>query len=361
MVKAGADNDSITFGGTAKQTVYGGKGKDTFTYDEAGELTFEDLIAGDDGDDVLILSTADAGVADEDFSTVTSVETFSFTGASAASLTHVFGAKAQTAGIRTIDLSDATTQKAVVDASAFTTGITLTAADANLDDSLVGGSGADTFNSGDDGKVDFKGNGGNDTFNITSAKLAQVEDLSGSDILKVASSNTAGTQATVTADFTATAASTNNLSVAGVTLIGTADAKITLTSAGNTYGYTVTGQAANVDGKGSSVVGSSKGDAITGGSGTGNDTFKGGAGNDTITGNGGVDSLAGEAGTDTFVFTSDLAGSDSISGGGDSGDNIVIETQNGVTATVDFDNVDVLEINTGLQVPLELWPTCRHR
>ena len=36
---------------------------------------------------------------------------------------------------------------------------------------------------------------------------------------------------------------------------------------------------------------------------------------DIITGNGGIDSLAGGEGDDTFVFTSDLAASDTISGG----------------------------------------------
>ena len=153
--------------------------------------------------------------------------------------------------------------------------------------------------------------------------------------------------ATVTADFTATGDSTNNLSLAGVTLVGSADAKIT-TNAGNVFGYTVTGQAANVDVKGSSVVGSKKGDKITGGSGDGADTFTGGLGNDTITGNGGIDSLAGGSGDDTFVFTDDLAANDSISGGGDSGDNILIETNGNVTGEIDFDLVSgLLTINAG--------------
>ena len=346
-VTAGADNDEITFA-TAKQTIFGGKGDDSFIYNNVADLTFEDSLSGDAGSDVLELKAADASIADEDFQSVTSIETLAITGAAgAASYVHVLGAKAQTAGIRTVDMSDATTNLQKVDASAFTTGITLTASDANVNDSLEGGSGDDTFNSGADGAVVFKGNGGSDTFNITTSKTSTVDDLSGTDILKVASGAGAVT-ATVTADFTATGDSTNNLSLAGVTLVGSADAKITLTNAGNVFGYTVTGQAANVDVKGSSVVGSKKGDKITGGSGDGADTFTGGLGNDTITGNGGIDSLAGGSGDDTFVFTDDLAANDSISGGGDSGDNILIETNGNVTGEIDFDLVSgLLTINAG--------------
>ena len=122
---------------------------------------------------------------------------------------HVLGAKAQNAGIRTVDLSDATGNLQTVNASAYTAPITITGADVDKDDSLVGGSGADTLNSGDSGSVKLKGNGGSDTFNITTDKASTVEDLSGSDVLKV-SSGAGNVTATVTADFTATADSTNN-------------------------------------------------------------------------------------------------------------------------------------------------------
>jgi Ca2+-binding RTX toxin-like protein len=236
----------------------------------------------------------------------------------------------------------------IIDASGYTVGITLTGADANLDDSLVGGSGADTLNTGKDGQVKLKGNGGNDTFNVTSIKATTVEDLSGSDVLKVSSAATLGVTATVTADYTATSASTNDLSLAGVAINGTKDAKITLTSAGNTFGYTVTGQAANSNGKGSSIVGSSKADAILGGTGNGADTLAGGSGNDTITGNGGIDNVSGDNGNDTFVFTTDLAATDTINGGVGTSDKILIETNGGVAATVDFDNVsNLLTIDAG--------------
>ena len=110
-------------------------------------------------------------------------------------------------------------------------------------------------NSGDSGSVKLKGNGGSDTFNIATDQASTIEDLS-SDVLKVASGS-GNVTATVTADFTTTAASTNNLSLAGVTLVATDNTKVTLTSTGNNYGYTVTGKSANPDGNGSSVVGSS--------------------------------------------------------------------------------------------------------
>ena len=203
----------------------------------------------------------------------------------------------------------------------------------------MGGSGADTLNSGDSGSVKLKGNGGSDTFNITTDQASTVEDLSGSDVLKVASGS-GNVTATVTADFTATAASTNNLSLAGVTLVATDNAKITLTSAGNNYGYTVTGQSANPDGNGSSVVGSAKGDAITGGANNGKDTFVGGAGDDVLTGNGGTDHLTGGTGDDTFAFTDDLDANDTIAGGVETGDKITVSAGGGnVTGTLDLDNV----------------------
>jgi Ca2+-binding RTX toxin-like protein len=236
----------------------------------------------------------------------------------------------------------------IVNASGYTVGITLTGADADLDDSLVGGSGTDTFNTGKDGEVKLKGNGGNDIFNVTSIKETTVEDLSGSDVLKISSAATLGVVATVTADYTATSSSTNSLSLANAKINGTKDAKITLTAAGNTFGYTVTGQAANSNGKGSSIVGSSKADAILGGTGSGADTLAGGDGNDTITGNGGIDNVSGDAGNDTFVFTGDLAATDTINGGVGTTDRILIETNTGVSAEVDFDNVsNLLTIDSG--------------
>jgi Ca2+-binding RTX toxin-like protein len=264
-----------------------------------------------------------------------------FTGANGGSPVNIFGAKAQTAGITSVSFKKATGDFNILDATAYTTGITITGTDADDDDSLVGGSGADTLNTGKDGEKKLKGNGGNDTFNVTSEKAVTVEDLSGADILKIASSNTAGVTATVTADYTASSASTNDLSVAGAKINGTKNAKITLTAAGNTFGYTVTGQAANSDGKGSSIVGSAKADAILGGTGSGADTIAGGSGNDTITGKGGIDNLAGDTGNDTFVFTTDLAATDTINGGVGN-DSISITSTGNVTAVVDFDTVSNL-------------------
>jgi Ca2+-binding RTX toxin-like protein len=345
FLNAGADKDNITIAtGANKATIYGGKGDDSITYDAAGDLTFEDLISGDDGTDSLIFSTPDAKVDDEDFSSVSGVENFVMTGAAAGAVINTFGSKAQTAGITSVSLAKVTGNAQVIDASGYTTSITLTGNDTNLDDSLVGGSSADTFNTGKQGGLAMKGNGGNDTFNITTDHAlsggATVEDLSGSDILTIASSS-GGVTATVTADFTATSASTNNLSVAGAAINASKDAKVTLTSAGNTYGYTVTGQAANVDGKGSSIVGSGKADVISGGSGNGADTIAAGGGDDSVTGKGGVDNLSGDAGNDTFIFTSDLAATDTINGG-TGNDSISIDSTGNVTGVVDFDNVSNL-------------------
>jgi Ca2+-binding RTX toxin-like protein len=95
-------------------------------------------------------------------------------------------------------------------------------------------------------------------------------------------------------------------------------------------------------------VGSSKADAILGGTGNGADTLAGGSGNDTITGNGGIDNVSGDNGNDTFVFTTDLAATDTINGGVGTSDKILIETNGGVAATVDFDNVsNLLTIDAG--------------
>jgi Ca2+-binding RTX toxin-like protein len=252
------------------------------------------------------------------------------------------GAKAQAAGITTATLDAATGNLTSVDASAYTTGITLIGNKTNVNDILIGGSGADVLKTGAGGATNLTGGGGSDTFTVTSAQATTINDLSGSDVLTVAVGSGA-VGATVKKDFTATSATANSTTVGNVTLTATANAKINLAAATSTVGYKAVAQAA-IAGKGSSLTGSAGGDILTGN--TGIDSLQGGNGNDTITGAGAADTINAGGGDDVIKVTAtgNQVAADSIDGGTGS-DIINIDTTAGnLTAEFDFDNIS--NVNT---------------
>jgi len=146
-VLGGAGNDTVT-AGTGTDNIDGGAGNDTIGFAAVSSFTTADTINGGFGTDSLDLSAvvleATTSLDDSAFAGLTSIETFkawTFNDAgdnstSAITATISLGTKAQTAGITTIALSatDGSTTQAnnadtytfIVDASAYTTGVTVT-------------------------------------------------------------------------------------------------------------------------------------------------------------------------------------------------------------------------------------------
>jgi Ca2+-binding RTX toxin-like protein len=343
FAQGGADEDIIDFTSSAEVTIFGGQGNDTLKFGATTELGTFDIIDGSLGTDVLEFVTADGALVDSQFTNVSNVETLKISGDLAANTyKNVVGAKAQAAGITTVTLDAATALKTSVDASGYTTGITLIGSKADLDDTLIGGSAADVIKTGVDGSVAMTGGGGNDTFEMTSDENSTITDLGGSDVVTVAVGSGTLT-ATVKSDFTATSSTVNNTTVGNVTFSATANAKVNLSAASSTVGYTVTAQAA-IAGKGSSLTGSAGADVVTGN--TGIDSLQGGSGNDTINGGAAADTINAGGGDDVIKVTAtgDQVATDSIDGGTGTDSIDIDTTAAGVTAVFDFDNI--AQVNT---------------
>jgi Ca2+-binding RTX toxin-like protein len=343
FAQGGADDDSIDFTGSSEVTIFGGQGNDTLKFGVTAELGTFDVIDGSLGTDILEFVTADGALVDSQFTNVSNVETLKISGDFAAdSYLNVLGAKAQAAGITTVTLDASGAFHTSVDASGYTTGITLIGSKTDLDDTLIGGSAADVIKSGVDGSVAMTGGGGNDTFEMSSAENSTITDLGGSDVLTVAVGSGTLT-ATVKSDFTATSATVNNTTASNVTLNATANAKVNLSAATSTVGYTVTAQAA-IAGKGSSLTGSAGADVITGN--TGIDSLQGGDGADTIGGAGAADTINAGGGNDVIkvVGDGDQVAADSIDGGSGTDSIDMDTTVEALNAEFDFDNIS--NVNT---------------
>jgi len=237
----------------------------SFTVDTHGHLA-SDTIAG--GSLVDTLTLTGSGGVDADFAHVTSVEHLAISGANTITL----GTNAQAAGI--VQVVDTTGPITLV-ASAYTTGLTVTATGANAlaytagsgNDNITGSSSADTFTFG---------------ANLTSAD--SINGAGGGDTLKIS-----GTVADAAFSHVyGFGAGTLDLTgVSSVTLGSLAQASgiATVTNSGNA--------AVTVDASAyTSAI------AITGGNGI--DHLIGGAGADTFTASTGADVITGGAGADTI-------------------------------------------------------------
>ena len=129
VVYGRAGDDTISLNGTGTKLVYGGADDDTF--DVTSAFNVNDSIKGDLGTDTIDNQIANGNLIDTDFTNVTSVETL------ASDVTHgngtinyTLGAKAQSAGITTVDITDAvgtSDDVFTVDASGFTSSVNLSA------------------------------------------------------------------------------------------------------------------------------------------------------------------------------------------------------------------------------------------
>ncbi len=276
-----AAKNTIT-GSAFADVLTGGAKADTFAYALAGNLfhtdgTMIDTIVGGAGIDAIQLTAADALTVaiGSNWATLSSVEKIT-AGASAAAITLNLNLSAQTAGITAVDLSGDITVGGsnVVNAAAFTSGITMT-----------GSIGPDTLTGGS----------GNDTFVVTATSFSNdtIVGGAGTDVLSVGVTGTAAS--IVVGDLFTNISSVETIKA----VANTAAVDITLAAGAYTSGIRtvdlslVTAAAANkID------IGAFTGaDAITLiGSATGKTTITGGAGNDIISGGSANDIFAGGAG-----------------------------------------------------------------
>ncbi|MBH9553330.1 beta strand repeat-containing protein, partial [Inhella gelatinilytica] len=262
----GAGNDSIT-GGAGADSLTGGDGDDTFQFASAA-LFAADTVDGGNNTDSIVFTADGLTITDAQFANKTTVE-------------RVILAN----GVNSISL----------DANALAAGVL----------SVVGGTGADTFNltaglNPGEG-FDLSGGAGANTYSFDAGAGAEVGSSTivggaNTDTIVAWNGIALGNVTLNDADFTdVTGVEVLTLSAAGtgtVTLAAAASAAfatgITVTNAIATGVLVVNGAAATV--------------AITATGGTANDTLTGGAANDSLTGGGGADSMTGGAGSDVFRF-----------------------------------------------------------
>jgi Ca2+-binding RTX toxin-like protein len=321
----GAGDDSIT-GGSGNDLILGGEGNDTFAM--TGNLTGEDSVDGGAGVDTLQLA---AGATNLDFLNVFNVEKLAL----GSDGTTTLGSYAQQAGIAQVN---GTSGNDVINASSYTTGLTVVSAagndnlktgsgndvfvfsgtsELNASDTIVAGEGQDTIRL-DYGTVStlVANNGTAANVTVTLGVVTGVETIVVNDL---ASKNQDGA---VSITFDASYG-TNTLGESGAANVITIDGSAldyvkassgtvtqeTLTvnasaNAGDDILTTLVNEAEAVN-----VTGGAGNDSLTGGGAA--DTLVGGSGNDDLTGNAGADSLSGGAGRDLILGG---AGNDIVNG-----------------------------------------------
>lgn len=290
VVTGGTGTDSITSGG-GNDSLVGGDGVDTFVL--AGNLTYQDTIAGGSGNDILSITGASA-VTDVAFMNVSSIYNLTLTDSGSATLSSY----ATTAGITTI--TGFATAANTVSAAGMTTGVTITAATTdNISDNLTGGTANDTFSfsglTGLETGDSVTGGSGTDTLKIalgTNGVTTEVTAMT--NVATIEAITVTGVTAGV--NFGAmTLADANFVSVTGavISFSGvTSNATISFNAAlEDDSSFVITGSGATASGN-ATLVGGSLNDTITGG--TGVDSITGGIGADVMTGNGG---------NDVFIYT----------------------------------------------------------
>ena len=373
-VTAGGGADSITSGG-GNDTIMGGAGNDTMVF--GANFDFDDSIDGGAGADTL---SSDA-TTDINFLQVSNVETLTLgTG------TSVIGARAQSSGISAVNLDTAGANNDSLDASAFTTGLTVNIGTG--DDSISLGTGDDILVAGTgelDGSDTVAFGTGTDQITVSGSNTVDLDLVTGLENVVVANTTTTDTVGltfaavtdttaqTITVDGSALTDAADNLTVTNSSANTASTFNITGTTggdtlAGGTGADTIHGGAGDdsiAAGNGANTVTVTAGsntvtsgtgnDTITGGtggdslnSGAGNDTLSGGAGADTLNAGAGLDRMTGGAGADTFVVSqaetsnyiystiTDLAlgtGGDTISGF-DTGASTAAETFNTTAVTL---------------------------
>jgi Ca2+-binding RTX toxin-like protein len=133
------DDDNIDFNSRGSNNLYGEGGDDTFFVSLSEDLTANDVIDGGVGTDTIDVI---GNVVDAQFTNATNVEVL--LGGNGGSVNFTLAVQAQEAGIRTINLTQGGID--VVDASAFTVGLTVSSSGG--DDVITTGTGADIVTAG---------------------------------------------------------------------------------------------------------------------------------------------------------------------------------------------------------------------
>jgi Ca2+-binding RTX toxin-like protein len=313
------DNDeTLTIIGisSARLIVTGGKGADTIVGSASSNIG--DSLVGDTGNDLFKMSsnltyldTIQGGlgvdtlettgiVNDSQFKNITEIENLILT--DKATLGAIFNYAFSSKSI----ISVASNKQ--VDATFTTQGYIFTSSTTDAIDTIIGGSGADTFSFAGlnqlKGSDNINGNGGSDTIllnNINGSVSATIDFDNVINVEEITVANSNGGNATssqnISLTFDAIDGLTNQtISVSASTITDTHDALIMTNNASSSNTkFDITGGAGN-----DSLIGSNGADTLTGGSGA--DTLTGGSGADTLTGGSGADILTGGSGADIFRY-----------------------------------------------------------
>lgn len=172
-IETGAGNDYVDISLGGDDNVDLGGDNDILEVD--GALTKGDSVAGGAGNDTIDASDSTRDIVDEDFTNVTSIEEFWV----AEGKTNTLAAEAQEAGIRTI-VSTEDTSGTVIDASAFTVGVTVIVEGtvAGNNDVVKTGSGNDTIYGGV-GIQSYTTGDGDDQVIVTGTELTNFDSYAG--------------------------------------------------------------------------------------------------------------------------------------------------------------------------------------
>lgn len=319
VISGDAGNDTIN-AGAGVDNVNGGEGNDTFSVTTTTDfinLASAEVVSGGAGNDNLSFAENTAiTVAAADLLGINSVETITINGTANAGSITLTDAVYTANGATTLSIVDGllTGGALNVNASALTAAnsvVTTGNTSTTVNDSLVGGAGADSFlfstTTGLEAGDTVTGGAGTDTITLSAVAAAVTGVLTATTgVERVVTTGTAGDVIiTVGADTVIAAAGTLTVDASSVT--------------NGAFDLAYNGSAITTATKIQNVTGTVGDDTITGGS--GNDIIVGGEGADVITGGVGTDNLSGGAGNDTFVVATLGAGfvglttAETVSGG----------------------------------------------
>jgi Ca2+-binding RTX toxin-like protein len=346
VISGDAGNDTIN-AGAGVDNVSGGEGNDTFnvtTTTDFINLASAEVVSGGAGNDNLSFAENTAiTVAAADLLGINSVETITINGTANAGSITLTDAVYTANGATTLSIVDgALTQGTLtVNASALTAAnsvVTTGNTSTGVNDSLVGGAGADSFlfstTTGLQAGDTVTGGAGTDTITLSAVAAAVTGVLTATTLVeRVITTGTAGDVIiTVGADTVIAAAGTLTVDASSVT--------------NGAFDLAYDGSAVNTATKIQNVTGTVGNDTIAGGS--GNDIIVGGEGADSITGGAGIDNLSGGAGADIFVVATLGAGfvglttAETVSGGAGN-DTLQFAAGAVVIAAADLVNVSGIE------------------
>jgi trimeric autotransporter adhesin len=316
-ISGGAGNDSITgaagadvitggdgldtiLGGAGIDNLNGGAGNDTFSVTTIGDFTnlaSAEVVSGGDGnDDLSFAENAVLTISATDLTGINGIETITLNGTANAGTITLTDAVYTANGASTLSIVDGDLTQGIlsVNASALTAAnsvVTTGNTTAGVNDSLVGGAGADSFlfstTAGLEATDTVTGGAGTDTITLSAVAAAVTGVLTATTgVERVVTTGTAGDVIiTVGADAAIAAAGTLTVDASSVT--------------NGAFDLAYDGSAVTTATKAQNVTGTVGDDTIAGGS--GNDIIVGGEGHDSITGGVGTDNLSGGAGNDIFV------------------------------------------------------------